>query len=633
VQVSRPRTADGVWSAERAAALLDAIPSRVAWWDADARIRYANAEALIYARRSWAEVAGANLADFLPPDQLAAEGAHFAAALAGSVQQYDREVVDRNGNRRYEQIHLIPLTVGGRRDGFVVHVMDGTARVEAQRQAQRAHERLALRRARHAVATAMQQTVSRTITSAAQFLADARCTDPVGREDLLHAASDGIDDAIASLREAIAALRRNQRAAPDAESPRESDVWLSADSAGRPGARSDARSSARSGARSDARSDAEPTAEPGPNGRFASTVAMVTPLPGPELGPPPDDDATRGLDCELLDLILDHVPAAVTTWDPEYYNTFANRPAARWYGFGSGAEMRGWHGSDLLGADAYEASLPHGEAAMRGRPTEFIRAVAGGDGRLRHAQVVYRAHVVRGELVGAVALVFDVTSRVEAEAELHESLDRSAVLTDRERIAEDLHDLVIQRLYATNLLLNNPAVPAEQRIADALDALADASEELRTAVRDLDGSPVVVEPRAAIGRVLRHAAKALPTAPVLRWRGADDLTVPLDLVSDMLAVVNEAVSNAVRHGHPHHVTVEVTTTAEQVRIRISDDGIGLVRRGRRSGLANLAARARRRGGRMEVRRRRPAGTIIDWWAPIAVPGPAPDGPSQTGAAC
>jgi PAS domain S-box-containing protein len=586
VDVPRRGAANGGWSAERAAALLDAIPSRVSWWDAQGRIRYANAGALAYARRTWPELAGADPVELIGPEHFAAERHHFAAALAGDAQQYDREISDEQRGHRYEQVHVIPFVVGGERNGVIVHVVDGTARVQAQRQARREHERLALRRARHSVATALQQTVFAKIGQAMQVLERACGSAGSDRDALIHDASERIDDAITSLRDAIAALRRGRVRELEGE-PAEPPLFASAD-----------------------------RAEP-----------VVTPLPDPSLGSRADGGATCGLTCEVLELILDHLPAAVTTWDPHYFNMFANRPAARWYGFRSGAEMRGMHGSELLGPAAYRASLPLGEAAMGGTPTQFVRAIADADGRLRHAQVTYRAHLVDGELVGAVALVFDVTSHVEAEAELQESLDQAAVLNFRERMAEDLHDLVIQRLYATNLALTNTTVAAEQRIADAVDTLGHAVQELREAVLDLHRHPVEVEARTAIGRLLNHAAHALPTAPVLRWHGPQ-ANLPLDVVNDMLAVVNEAVSNAVRHGRPRHVAVDVTAAVDEVRIRVCDDGTGMSPRGRRSGLANLAARARRRGGRMVVRRGRPAGTVVDWRAPLPAAPPVIERPRR-----
>jgi signal transduction histidine kinase len=218
--------------------------------------------------------------------------------------------------------------------------------------------------------------------------------------------------------------------------------------------------------------------------------------------------------------------------------------------------------------------------------------------------------------VGALAYVLDVTSRVDAETELHESREQAAVLIDRERIAEDLHDLVIQRLYATNLVLDNPALPAAERVRTARAGLDRALEELAECVRDLEGPGEAIDPQAAVEQVLRQAAGALPAPPILAWHVAPDVDLPVDVVHDLLAVVNEAVSNAVRHGRPRQVTVDIGAGVKELRVRVSDDGVGIGNSGRRSGLANLAARAERRGGGLAVQARQPTGTVIDWRVPM-----------------
>jgi PAS domain S-box-containing protein len=569
--MSPPRTDSPVarWTAASAAAVLDAVPSRVSWCDSAGRMRYANAAVLAEFGRSWDELAGATLDDVLGAERYAEEAHHVAAALAGETRRYDRKVLAADGTRRFEQIQLVPLRFAEGRDGFVAHVIDATARVQAEHETQREREQLALRRARHALATALQGTVFATVGEAIEQL--RRAGDDA--DAVPDTAADHIDDAIAALREAIGTLRRHPRARPAAPRP-------------------------------------APVVGP----------PTLLELPVPVFDPASDADPTRGLDVTRLECILDHLPAAVTTWDVRDYNIFANRPAARWYGYASGTELRGVHASDLLGARVYAASRPHGERAMTGRPTQFVRVVPGPDGRLRYAQITYRALVVDGETVGALAYVLDVTSRVEAEAELHESREQAAVLGDRERIAEDLHDLVIQRLYATNLVLDNPALPAAERVRTARAGLDRALEELAQCVRDLEGPGEAVDPQAAVEQVLRQAAGTLPAPPVLTWLVGPRVELPADLVHDLLAVVNEAVSNAVRHGRPRQVTVEVDTGGDGLRIRVCDDGVGIGNSGRRSGLANLAARAERRGGRLAVLPRDPSGTVIDWRVPTPAAG-------------
>ena len=191
------------------------------------------------------------------------------------------------------------------------------------------------------------------------------------------------------------------------------------------------------------------------------------------------------------------------------------------------------------------------------------------------------------------------------------------VLTDRDRIARDLHDHVIQRLFAVGLSLQG-ALNADQaedtrRVTGALDDLQDVVEEIRTTIFDLHGGSVT-RLRQRIEQAVTQMTVDSAVRPALHISG------PLSVVDAALAdhaeaVVREAVSNVVRHAAARSVTVSVTVD-DDLTIGVSDDGVGISEDVTRSGLANLAARARECGGRFAIAPRPGGGTRLVWSAPL-----------------
>jgi signal transduction histidine kinase len=199
---------------------------------------------------------------------------------------------------------------------------------------------------------------------------------------------------------------------------------------------------------------------------------------------------------------------------------------------------------------------------------------------------------------------------------------RLQVQTDRDRIARDLHDHVVQRIFATGLALDrisrslektSPEVAA--RIGERVDELDGTIARIRSSIFELqeadDASPVAV--RRRIGEVVRSVTDGHDLRPVLRIRNeVEDL--PSDLVPDVVAVVGELVTNVVRHAHASRLTVAVTVS-DAVSVVVTDDGHGLPSITVRSGLANLADRAERRGGRMSTTSGN-SGTEVSWVVPL-----------------
>ncbi|MFD4209317.1 GAF domain-containing protein [Micromonospora tulbaghiae] len=193
------------------------------------------------------------------------------------------------------------------------------------------------------------------------------------------------------------------------------------------------------------------------------------------------------------------------------------------------------------------------------------------------------------------------------------------VLEDRERIARDLHDVVIQRLFATGLQLQSGAMNARpeaaKRINQAVDDLDATIRDIRRTIFELR-TPMSAALRTEIREAIEVAAESLGYRPDLELVGPIDSAVPEDLRPELTAVLREALSNAVRHAHADRVSVRVRVDAGRVEITVTDDGVGCDPEAARSGLVNLRERAERLGGEFTLRRAEPRGTEVRWSVPL-----------------
>lgn len=214
----------------------------------------------------------------------------------------------------------------------------------------------------------------------------------------------------------------------------------------------------------------------------------------------------------------------------------------------------------------------------------------------------------------ALALALSVQQRTARELD---------VFADRDRIARDLHDHVIQRLFAVGLALQSThrrakSPEVQQRLSESIDQMQEIVREIRTAIFDLhggaDGQPV-----ARLRHRLHDAVAELTNDAAVRttvsMAGMLD-TVPSQLGEHAEAVVREAVSNAVRHSGAENLMITVAVHGEELRITVGDDGIGIPPDVRQSGLRNLRDRADGAGGTFAVTPRVGGGTQLDWAARV-----------------
>ena len=219
-----------------------------------------------------------------------------------------------------------------------------------------------------------------------------------------------------------------------------------------------------------------------------------------------------------------------------------------------------------------------------------------------------------GDFASQAALALVLATNSENAREL-------SVLADRERIAHDLHDYVIQRLFAVGLDLqstiartHSPDIVA--RLNRTIDDLQKTIEDIRATIFELQASNTSA---GSFRRRIQDAVAALTEncdmVTSLQMSGPM-IAVVSDLAQQAEAVVVEAVSNAVRHSGATHLNIAVTV-ADDLRIEIIDDGCGIpADNQRRSGLANMRRRAEQVGGVCHVAARPAGGTTVHWAAPL-----------------
>ena len=223
----------------------------------------------------------------------------------------------------------------------------------------------------------------------------------------------------------------------------------------------------------------------------------------------------------------------------------------------------------------------------------------------------------------AVALAAATAIAIE-KARLHSRVRELDVIEDRDRIARDLHDTVIQRLFATGLALQGAARRA-QPMPDVVERIQQAVDELDQVVRDVRSSIFELHASDASTDGLRHRlialgddlSDALGYLPTYHFEGPIDAAVPDEIAPHLVAVVGEALTNVARHARSPAASVDIRVESGELTAIIEDSGVGPgTRADEGRGLANLAQRAERLGGQIAVEPRDGGGTRVCWSVPL-----------------
>jgi PAS domain S-box-containing protein len=304
--------------------------------------------------------------------------------------------------------------------------------------------------------------------------------------------------------------------------------------------------------------------------------------------------------------------AVIQTWNPG---------AGRLLGY-TGAEITGRPATDLIppGLAAELTTLLEragdGELAA-GHETRGLRK----DGTVVDVTITCSAmRDPAGTVTGFSVVMHDITARLAAEAELSAAHAQQEVLAERDRMARDLHDRVIQRIFAAGMTLQTAASLARNpqaatRIETVIGDLDTAISELRDTIFTLHHGPSQqASLREQIMTLAEQAAAALGFTPAISFEGPDD-NIPREVAVHVLAVCGEALSNTARHAAASEATVTLSTGTE-ILLLVSDNGRGLGETTRASGLRNMRERAEALRGTFQVTSQPGAGTLLEWRVPL-----------------
>ncbi len=201
--------------------------------------------------------------------------------------------------------------------------------------------------------------------------------------------------------------------------------------------------------------------------------------------------------------------------------------------------------------------------------------------------------------------------------------ERMRILEDRERIARDLHDHVIQSLFAVGLKIrnaNDPTTSAENqvRLGEAVSEIDDSIRQLRSTIFQLniDPSATVEDFSVAVGLLITALTPGLGFDPHITFEGPLDTVITPLLRAEIVAVLREAVTNTARYAHADHLTVTLVTDRRTLTLTVIDDGVGIGTATRRSGLDNLRMRAELLGGELDLDVPEGGGTALRWSIPL-----------------
>ncbi|MFE0130679.1 GAF domain-containing protein [Streptomyces sp. NPDC059037] len=212
-------------------------------------------------------------------------------------------------------------------------------------------------------------------------------------------------------------------------------------------------------------------------------------------------------------------------------------------------------------------------------------------------------------------------------AERRRDAEQMSLLEDRDRIARDLHDLAIQRLFATGMTLQSAQrfvqhPEASERLIRAVDDLDTTIKIIRSTIFGLRAHEAsaagVPGLRMRTTRTVEEAIASLGFTPALRTEGLIDTDVPAVIADDAVAVLSEALANVTRHAQASAAEISLVVGRGKLTLTVTDNGVGIGGGGRRSGLRNIAERAERLGGTLTLSAGPDGGTRLEWQVTLPV---------------
>jgi PAS domain S-box-containing protein len=327
---------------------------------------------------------------------------------------------------------------------------------------------------------------------------------------------------------------------------------------------------------------------------------------------------------------IDELPDGLLVVDLDGVIRVANEPLGK---------MAGWPVSELVGRSIdvlVPATSRPGHQAFR---NGFVRApVSRPMGAGRHLELERRDGTLvpveislspladHGRGAGVIAVVRDVTERVKAETTMRVTGELLALADERERIARDLHDTVLQRLFGLGLELQATAIRSTgtsgagvvDRLEHAVDEIDLIIREIRTAVFTLGSAGRVGSLGQDLSVVVAQAKRVLGHTPRLRIDGPVESTTSPEVCAELLSTLREALTNVARHADASETEIELSA-GDELTLRVLDNGRGVPQDfdpAGGNGVRSMCERARLLGGGCSVSPRAERGTELRWWVPL-----------------
>jgi signal transduction histidine kinase len=280
-------------------------------------------------------------------------------------------------------------------------------------------------------------------------------------------------------------------------------------------------------------------------------------------------------------------------------------------------------GSTDIAADPRITAGPPRWAGLGPAVAVPMRGADGARGALVVARSQGRPPFTQEQTVSLLAFADQAALAMELAQHRREA-ERVALYADRDRIARDLHDLAIQRLFAAGMTLQSTLRFVErpegrERLLRVVDDLDDTIKTIRSTIfglRSDTAGPAAHGLRVRTARAVEEAVPALGFTPSLRTEGLVDTDVPRAVADQVVAVLGEALSNTARHANATAADVTLVVRGGELALTVADDGVGIPAGGRRSGLANLAQRAADLGGTLDLGTPPGGGARLVWRVPL-----------------
>jgi len=279
----------------------------------------------------------------------------------------------------------------------------------------------------------------------------------------------------------------------------------------------------------------------------------------------------------FINAIIDHIPGLIGYWSSDLRSVFANKEYQKWFGK-TQEQMRDIHIRDLLGDELYKLNEPHIRAALNGADQEFERSITLPNGEKRETLVHYIPHREDEHIQGFFVLLIDITERKRLEnamIDMEEAHKRS--------IGRELHDSLGQQIAAISYQAS--ALEKKLHAANSLDnalIAASISSQANSAVMQCKQIargliPFEIESKGLIQALQSFASGIEVTYEIeCNFSHTDDIVIgDTDTSLNLYRIVQEAVHNAVHHGHAKSLDISLSTSTGSLCLSIRDDGCGI----------------------------------------------------------